>query len=132
YKILKIAFPENSYYPKEILNGFKRFCQDYAFSYTIVRDLKQECVQSGEVFITLMEDDLVQLLEKTLEAGLVVGKDVGVISYNETPLKRIILNGITTVSTDFEMMGRKAAELILSTSFDHVAIPFSLRLRNSL
>lgn len=53
-----------------------------------------------------------------------MGKDVGVISYNETSLKKIILNGITTISTDFEMMGRKAAQLILEQSTEHIAIPF--------
>ena len=132
YQVLKIAFPGYSYYPKEILSGFKRFCQDFAFNFSVVQNIKDEPVQAGEMYITLMEDDLVQLLEKTLEAGLSVGKDVGVISYNETPLKRIILNGITTVSTDFDLMGRKAAELILESSSDHVAIPFSIRLRNSL
>jgi DNA-binding LacI/PurR family transcriptional regulator len=54
------------------------------------------------------------------------------ISYNETSLKKIILNGITTISTDFQMMGEKAAELILNQSTEHVAIPFYLTLRNSL
>ncbi len=49
-----------------------------------------------------MENDLVILIERILAAGLKVGKDVGVISYNETPLKKIILNGITTISTDFK------------------------------
>ncbi|MEP7255899.1 MAG: substrate-binding domain-containing protein [Ferruginibacter sp.] len=72
------------------------------------------------------------LIEKILETGLKVGKDVGVISYNETSLKKIILKGITTISTDFQMMGEKTAELILSQSTDHVAIPFYLTLRNSL
>ena len=38
---------------------------------------------------------------------------MGVISYNETPLKRIILNGINTISTTFHLMGEKAAQLIL-------------------
>ena len=41
--------------------------------------------------------------------NLVIGKQVGIISYNETPLKKIILNGITTISTDFEAMGIEAA-----------------------
>ena len=58
--------------------------------------------------------------------------DVGVISYNETPLKKIILNGITTISTDFKFMGRYAAELILNKKHDHVAVPFHLTLRKSL
>ena len=79
-----------------------------------------------------MENDLVILIEKILAAGLKVGKDVGVISYNETSLKKIILKGITTISTDFQMMGEKTAELILNQSTEHVAIPFYLTLRNSL
>jgi DNA-binding LacI/PurR family transcriptional regulator len=67
-----------------------------------------------------------------MEKQLVVGRDVGVISYNETPLKKIILNGITTISTDFKMMGEQAAQLILSKSKEHIEIPFSLTLRPSL
>jgi hypothetical protein len=52
-----------------------------------------------------MENDLVLLVEKIIETKLEVGKHVGVISYNETPSKKIILNGITTISTDFHFIG---------------------------
>ena len=79
-----------------------------------------------------MEDDLVLLIEKILNKKLKIGKDVGVISYNETALKKIILNGITTISTDFQMMGEKAAELILNKSVAHIEARFYLTLRNSL
>ncbi len=43
----------------------------------------------------------------------------------------MILNGITTISTDFEQMGKIGAELILSNSNEHVEVPFKLTLRNS-
>lgn len=79
-----------------------------------------------------MEDDLVKLIDKIITAQLVVGKDVGVISYNETPLKKLILNGITTISTDFKMIVEKAAELVLTNSRKHLAVPFYLYLRSSL
>jgi len=79
-----------------------------------------------------MENDLVILIERILTTRLQVGKDVGVISYNETPLKKIILNGITTISTDFEMMGQKAAQMVLESATEHVEIPFALTLRASL
>jgi DNA-binding LacI/PurR family transcriptional regulator len=79
-----------------------------------------------------MEDDLVLLIEKILATKLKVGKNVGVISYNETPLKKIILNGITTISSDFEMMGKKTAQLILDRSVQHLEIPFYLTIRASL
>jgi DNA-binding transcriptional regulator YhcF (GntR family) len=132
YNTIKIIFPEYTYHPKEILEGFYKYCQQYAFNYQVVHNIEEEKIQKGEVYINLMENDLVILIEKILATGLKVGKDVGVISYNETPLKKIILNGITTISTDFQMMGEKAAEMILESSTEHVAIPFYLTLRSSL
>ncbi|WP_317169191.1 substrate-binding domain-containing protein [Mucilaginibacter humi] len=84
------------------------------------------------MYINLMEDDLVELVEKIISSKLKVGEDIGVISYNETPLKKIILNGITTISTDFKMMGEKAAEMALTNTKEHLAIPFKVTLRDSL
>ena len=79
-----------------------------------------------------MEADLVTLIERIISLDLKVGQQVGVISYNETPLKKVILNGITTISTDFFQMGQLAAQLILSNSREHVEVPFHLTLRPSL
>ena len=132
YHTLKIIFPKSTYYPQEILSGFTSFCQQYAFSSKIVHSIINEPVKEGVVYINLKETDLVFLIEKILATKMKVGKHVGVISYNETPLKKIILNGITTISTDFDMMGKKAAQLILEHSTAHVPIPFSLNLRPSL
>ena len=132
YHTLKIIFPQDSYYPQEILKGFFSFCDEYAFSGKIVHRIQDEPINKGEAFISLMEEDLVRLIEKILCTRLEVGRDVGVISYNETPLKKIILNGITTISTDFKMMGEKTAEMILKNSREHVEIPFHLTLRSSV
>lgn len=132
YDTIKILFPENTYFPHEILEGFFRFCQQYAFNYKVVHDVESEPIKPGEAYINLMENDLVTLIEKILASKLKVGKDVGVISYNETPLKRVILDGITTISTDFRLMGEKTAQLILEHSVEHVAMPFNLIRRASL
>jgi len=72
---------------------------------------------------------LVLLIEKIIETKLEIGKHVGVIYYNETPLKRIILNGINTISTDFHLMGEKVAQLIFLKCTEHIATPFHLKLR---
>lgn len=132
YHTIKIIFPDYTYHPREILEGFFKFCDEYAFTYGVINDLNAESISEGVVYISLMEDDLVLLIEKILNAKYKVGRQVGVISYNETPLKRIILDGITTISTDFKMMGEKAAQLILEKSREHIAIPFHLTLRASL
>lgn len=132
YDTLKLIFPENSYFPREIKKGFSRFCQQYGFIERIVSDIKSEPIRKGEVFINLMEDDLVVLIERIKTLSLEIGTDVGLISYNETPWKKIILNGITTISTDFKKMGQITADLILNNSRKQVEVPFYLTLRDSL
>jgi DNA-binding transcriptional regulator YhcF (GntR family) len=132
YHTLKIIFPSYTYYPEEILKGFTSFCQQYAFTYKIAPNIEDEPIHQGEAFINLMENDLVVLIERIIEMNFEVGKDVGVISYNETPLKRIILKGITTISTDFEAMGAETARIIQNKVQQHVEVPFYLTLRSSL
>ena len=132
YHTIKIIFPANTYHPIEIIKGFEKFCNQYAFDHVIVSNIAQEKIGDGTVYISLMEDDLVTLIKKIKEAEKKVGVDVGVISYNEIPLKEIILNGITTISTDFKKMGEEAAKMILNNSRNHVAAPFTLNLRSSL
>ena len=132
YHTIKIIFPKDSYFPKEILKGFYKFCQQYAFTYKVVHNIANEPIKEGCVYLCLMDIDLVILIEKILATTLKVGKHVGVISYNESPMKKIILNGITTISTDFEMMGKKVAQLIKDQSTEHIPIPFYLTLRPSL
>jgi DNA-binding transcriptional regulator YhcF (GntR family) len=132
YHSLKIIFPDNTYYPEEIVKGFLNFCQEYAFNYDVINNIDRETIEDGVVYITVMEDDLVVLIEKVLDSALEVGRQVGVISYNETPIKRIILKGITTISTDFHKMGKLAAGLVLENSKAHIPVPFHLVLRNSV
>ncbi|ANH80460.1 transcriptional regulator [Niabella ginsenosidivorans] len=132
YTTLKIIEPEYSYFPLEITKGFRQFCEEHGFNAKVVHHIEKEVIGRGEAYICLMEDDLVTLIDKILATKLTIGKDVGVISYNETPLKRLILQGITTFSTDFAAMGEEAARIILSGEKKKVPVPFYLQLRPSL
>jgi DNA-binding LacI/PurR family transcriptional regulator len=98
----------------------------------VVHDIKREKLAKGEVYINLMDDDLVTLIEKIILSKLKIGKEIGVISYNETPLKKIILNGITTISTDFEAMGIVAANIVKTGIKTTCEVPFRLTARASL
>jgi DNA-binding transcriptional regulator YhcF (GntR family) len=132
YQTIKLIFPGKTYHSKEILKGFLNFCRQYAFDYEVVDSLASETIKMNTVYISLMEDDLVVLIKKIIAADLKVARDVGVISYNETALKEIILDGITTISTDFKLMGSKTAEYALSNCHEHFAVPFNVTLRSSL
>ncbi|MGN6491998.1 MAG: GntR family transcriptional regulator [Agriterribacter sp.] len=132
YQTIKLIFPEHSYYPKEIVKGFTHFCQDNAFQYKIISGLEHETIEDGDVYINMIEDDLVTLIEKILPTSLKIGERVGVISYNETPIKRVVHQGITTISSDFHEMGIMAARTVLSGSTEKQKVPFRLTLRASL
>jgi len=132
YQGLNIIFPNHTYHAKEILKGFQRFCIENCWKGKIVSDIRREAIAPGEAYITLMEDDLVTLIKKAKAAGLKVGQDIGILSYNESPLKEILLDGITVMSTDHAQMGRTAAEIILENKCEHMENPFRLILRNSL
>jgi len=132
YKEIRIVFPESSYYPQEIIHGLEKFCAEYAFTHKVVHRIEDDQIMEGVVYIILMEDDLAKTIEMILEKKLKVGTHVGVISYNETPLKRIILDGITTISTDYQMLGETTAKLILEKTPRQIEMPFYLKLRPSL
>jgi DNA-binding LacI/PurR family transcriptional regulator len=65
-------------------------------------------------------------------AKLKPGKDIGILSHNDEPVKELVADGITTFSTDFGMMGKKAAQAILKRESIQEIIPTTLIKRKSL
>jgi hypothetical protein len=120
-------------YPPEIMKGFQYFCRMNDFDYTVTEGMDLHTpVQPGEVYVVIEETDLVTLIKHCRNQKLKVGRDVGIISYNETPLKEILQDGITVISTDHECMGRTAARLIMEKKQGFVKNPFTLIKRKSL
>lgn len=133
YKTLKLVFPEESYYPPEITKGFERFAKNFGFAASIVKgNQTTDDINKGDVFIIITDEDLASVIAACRARKLHIGKDIGIISYNETPLKEVLLDGITTISTDFVKMGRLAAQQVMSNANEQIAVPFKLTLRNSL
>jgi DNA-binding LacI/PurR family transcriptional regulator len=62
----------------------------------------------------------------------VLGVDFGIISYNDIPLKKVVENGITTISTNFKIMGKTLAEMVLNSQKEQIENPSKLIIRNSL
>ncbi|MFM7021262.1 MAG: GntR family transcriptional regulator [Aquirufa sp.] len=129
YQTIQLVFPTSSYYPKAIVKGFEDFCSEFAFDFKVSEHAQLE---KGTAYITVMEDDLIDLLDQIKQKGLRLGKDVGLISYNETPIKRLLFDGISTISTDFCKMGELAADLVKSNARNKIENPFSFIQRSSL
>lgn len=115
-----------------IRHGFIKFCEKYKAAYEIIPRIIPGKVSKGSAFIVVNDNDLVALIQLLQEKGLKPGEHAGIISYNETPLKSVIGEGITTISTDFALMGKTMAEMILQQKRSHIENPSSFTLRRSL
>jgi len=133
YKKIILVYPMKAIYPypKRILRGFKKFCVHYGFDFEVLDEIYpgMELIPM-DAYITIEENDLVSLVKQIRETGFVMGKSIGVISYNDTPLKELL--GITVISTDFKKMGEKAASMLLENTFEKTKNPFNILYRSSL
>lgn len=115
YKKIILVYPSKAVYPYPmgIVKGFRRFCVKNQLDYEILDKIYEGMeLQLGDLYVIITEEDLVNLVLQTRERHYKLGEDIGIISYNDTPLKALL--GITVISTDFQKMGREAAKMILN------------------
>lgn len=111
--------------PSGIVKGFNRFCKTNHFDSLVLRtSLKKRKPGKGEAYVIIDDEDLVYLVEQAQSLGLRPGVDVGLISYNETPLKKIAASGISVLSTDFAAMGKQVAEMVTGRKNEVIYNPF--------
>jgi DNA-binding transcriptional regulator YhcF (GntR family) len=132
YKKINLVFPTNQYYSKNILRGFQIFCQINELEFSIIDQLEEAEVKKNEAYVLVSDDDLYQFIKICKEKGWKLGSDVGVVAYNDTPVKEILEDGITTISTNHDEIGRIAAQMILSKDFRRIKSPFEFIQRKSL
>lgn len=133
YQKLILVYPRKAVYPypARIRTGFQQFCADYDFQFEILEQIYADMeLQSKDAYVIIEENDLVALVKQIRDRNLTMGKDVGVISYNDTPLKDLL--GITVISTDFDAMGETAAYMIQSRKQEVVKNAFHFINRDSI
>lgn len=133
YDKMILVYPNKSAspYPRRIVHGFQKFCSEFDLDFEILDEIYDDMeFQGRDVYITIQERDLVNLIRQVRSNNLELGKDVGVISYNDTPLKELL--DITVVSTDFVTMGESAAYMVLKNKKEKVKNVFKYIERSSL
>ena len=131
YQKIVLLFPEKKQ-PQGMLVGFQKFRKNTNFQHEVINTLENRILEKGEVYLVLDDQNLIVLIKKMRDQRLVLGKDIGIISYNETLLKEIVEGGITTISTDFKEMGKRLAQMIINRERFLIENPNDLIIRNSL
>ena len=132
YKNIQFVYPDYTNHPKETLEFFKKFCWVFNFDYEVITDPKKFNIEKGIAYISVSDRILGHFLEQCKERDLEPGRDVGFLSYNETPMKKFIYKGISVVSTDFKELGTKAAAFIANDEVVQSYVSTNLILRESL
>lgn len=131
YQRMILVIPTQQFHFRSIAKGFKDFCKQLPISFEIVNTLSTFNIKPYDGFVVVDDKDLVTLVHWCRKHQMKTGKDIGIISYNETPLKGIVDSGITTISTDFTQMGKSMAEMIINNQRQKIDNPFCLINRHS-
>jgi DNA-binding transcriptional regulator YhcF (GntR family) len=133
YKKIILVYPQKAIYPypKRIKQGFMKFCVEHNLDFDIIDEVCDDMILfKGDLIITIEEDDLICLIDQIREKEFTLATDIGVISYNDTPLKALL--GITVISTNFKFMGETTSRMILNNEKGEFKVPFKFIDRNSL
>ena len=85
----------------------RKFCIEKSLDFGLVDEIYDEIIlEKGDLFIAIVEDDLVNLTKRIGGNEFEIGKDIGVPSYNDTPLKDLL--GILVISIDFKIREKVA------------------------
>ncbi len=131
YNRLVLVFPQEKQ-PQGILKGFNQFCDTHNLNFEIVETISDSVLNKGSVFIIPDDKILLEIIKKIKKKAMILAKDIGIISYNDTLLKEIVEGGITTISTDFNNMGKRLAEMIINKEHIQIENPNKLIIRKSL
>lgn len=130
YQNLILLFDKKQ--PEGMKNAVLKFCKIAGMPNEIVPSLDDVTPQKGDVYLIPDDKNLVKIIKKIKKERLRVGKDVGLIAINDTLLKEILEDGITTITTNFTKMGRELAKMINSGEYAQIENPMELIKRNSL
>ncbi|PZX15313.1 DNA-binding transcriptional regulator YhcF (GntR family) [Breznakibacter xylanolyticus] len=132
YQRFIYVYPEFTYHPKESIQYFQKFCDDEGITGEVLYDADALNPREGDLYLMVSDRTLAMLLDKASDRNLVVGQNLGIISYNDTPMKRFVKEGITVLTTDFNKMGEKAAEFVFSGNKMREVIDTKMVVRASL
>jgi DNA-binding transcriptional regulator YhcF (GntR family) len=134
YESISLVLSSKSfqYTPVGLINGFLRFCEEFKFKHEVVADMDEDHLKAGKAYIVFREHDVIRFLNWSNKKKWQLGKDIGLLSYDDTPIKEILAEGISVISSDFKDMGRIAAEMILMRTRGKIRNKCMFIKRNSL
>ncbi len=132
YKTLNLVLTEEEYFDAELITGFRNFCEKNNYDFQVLDGFEDEDVEEGNVYFTMEDIDLVAAIKSAQNQNLELGKQVGLISLNDSCYKEILAGGISIISAKPTEVGKLAAELVLGGKRQSMNVSMEMILRKSL
>lgn len=133
YNKLILYFNEESEHsPIAIRRAFEKFLKKYDMKGDVKKKYSLGSAKKGNLYFILSDTILWRVLRDCVQKNYTIGKDIGILSQDDNVAKEIVYGGITTISTDFKEMAKKAAIHLKNENSTQLIIPSKLIKRNSL
>jgi len=133
YERFILFFDEkDDYSPKGIAKAFQKFLVDYKIKGAILNEYVPKQIERDTLYFIKNDSTLWSFLKDCAEKDFILGRDVGLLSFDDNIAKQIVFGGITTLSTDFKAMAKMAADHVKDGPTQQTIIPVRLIKRNSL
>jgi len=109
-----ICFNPDKRHPKEMPAAFLKYCKDRKIEAFVHNKFTPEKLKKNTLWFMLDDEDFVNLIMEARTRKYELLKDYAFLTYNDTLIKRVVLNGITTLSIDFYAMGVAVGKQILN------------------
>ena len=133
YNKMVMVFPEENCHPESSVNFVREFCKEVNIDFELVRNFSQwKEIENKSIYFIISHTDLVKVIQESKSKNYIIGKDIGVLVYNDEPLLEVIQNGIASVSIDFGLLGKKAAHYVSTKKPIQEYLPTKLSVRASI
>jgi DNA-binding transcriptional regulator YhcF (GntR family) len=132
YMTLNLIINEGEYFNSEVLYGIKNFCEKNQYEFQIINGFPKNCVENGNVYFTTKDNDLVSVIKSAENQNLELGKQVGLISLNDSFYNEILAKGISSISSKPTEIGKLAADIVRSGKQKSLNVSMEMVVRKSL
>lgn len=132
YKQFILITHEKYRHPNSIKTAFTEFCNENNIINRIEREISKDLIIEGTAFWVIEDFDLIALIKMSEEVGFQIGNEIGILSYNDSPMKEFIRNGITVISVDFAKLGQSISTYIKNPIYTQKVFELELIIRKSI
>jgi DNA-binding transcriptional regulator YhcF (GntR family) len=112
YKKLVFVCPRKSQCGKNLQPALERLCKQYHIPFSMVKQLDRK-LEKDTAYLLMDDRDLPEFMKLVSFHKLLLGKNVGLLSWNDAPFKTCLNGGISVVTYLYEEIGNAVADYIL-------------------